>query len=237
MIVKDSFTYSHDGTVLEGLLVRDDAQHGLLPGILLIHEFTGLGSYMLPHAERLARMGYVVLLADMYGKGIRPKDKGEASTITRMYRNDRELMRRRAQAGLDALSAVDSVDKKTLYCMGFSFGGCTALEAARSGADLCGAVSFYGYLNTTLPTEQGAVKGRILVLHGAHDKVVLMDEIPVFEKEMSNAGVEHQIIVYPDAGHGFANASHDHDPGTGSWYCEETSALAWAAVEEFLAAN
>lgn len=227
--------YRHATTTLEGIVFHDESQTQPLPGILLIHEFMGLGDYMLPHAKRLAEQGYAVLLCDMYGKGIRPKDKSEASALARTYREDRLLMRSRAQAGLNALANLPMADANNLFAIGFSFGGCAALELARSGASLAGTVSFYGYLNTPLPCRAGTIKGAVLVLHGAHDKVVPMTEIPAFENEMRKAGVDSQVIIYDDAGHGFTNATHENDPATGSWFCEKTAERAWAATLEFLA--
>jgi len=234
MITRTTLTYHHGDTELEGVLVHDDALDTPLPGVLLIHEFMGPGDYMIPHAERLAKNGYAVLIYDMYGKEIRPKDKAEASAQARIYREDRKLMRSRAQAGLTALRNHAMTDQNRLFAVGFSFGGCAALELARSGAELTGAVSFYGYLNTPLPCKSGDVEGSILILHGAHDKVVPMDEIPIFENEMREAGVDYHITVFDDAGHGFANATHENDPATGSWYCEKTSERAWNMVMDFL---
>jgi dienelactone hydrolase len=227
VIAHTPLTYRHGTTRLEGTLVHDTARDRPLPGVLLVHEYTGPGAYMHPHAELLARHGYAVLLADMYGEGVRPATRDEASATARPYRADRRLMRGRALAGLDALAEHGVVDQTRLYAAGFSFGGCAVLELARAGAPLLAAASFYGYLNTPLPCAAGDVKGRLLVLHGAHDLVVPMAEIPVFEDEMRAAGVDYRVVVYPDAGHGFANAAQPGDAATGSWHCPATCRAAW----------
>lgn len=237
MIVRTPIAYAHDTTTLDGLLIRDPSLPDPLPGVLLFHEFTGPGPYMLPHAERLAQAGYAAFLCDMYGKGIRPATKAEASTQSRIYRQDRLLMRARARAGIDALLALGQTMPDRLFALGFSFGGCAALELLRSGAPIAGAISFYGYLNTTHPCAPMDTHARALILHGAQDRVVPMAELPVFEKEMRTAGVEYELVVYEDAGHGFANTSHEKDTTTGSWYCKDTSAHAWARTLEFLAKN
>ena len=237
MIVRVPLAYRHGNIELEGIFIHDDALDTSAPGVLLIHEFMGLGKYMIPHGERLARQGYAVLLCDMYGKGIKPKDSQEASLQARIYRENRVLMRSRVRAGFDALQNHPMTDRTKLFAVGFSFGGCTALELARSGANLAGTVSFYGYLNTFMPCKPGDVKGRILVLHGAHDRVVPMDEIPVFENEMRKAGADFHVVVFDEAGHGFANATQENNMPTGSWYCEKTSERAWATVLDFMTKN
>lgn len=64
--------YKQGDTLLEGYLAWDDAEAGKRPGILVVHEWTGLGPYVKKRAEMLARMGYVAFAADIYGKGCAP---------------------------------------------------------------------------------------------------------------------------------------------------------------------
>ena len=230
-----SLAYRHGQTPLQGVLIAPTGQSGPLPGVLLIHEFTGLGEYMLAHARALARAGYAVLCADMYGAGLRPKTREEALALARIHRVDRALMRERAAAGLSALAELDRVDAGRLFAAGFSFGGCAALELARAGAPLLAAASFYGYLNTTLPARPGSIRARMLVLHGARDKVVPAGEIPAFMEEMERAGTDYRLVVYANAGHAFSNPEAPDNPAEGSAYCPETARKAWGELLAFFA--
>ena len=81
--------YKQGDTVLEGYLAWDDAVHGRRPGVLVVHEWTGLGDYAKARARKLAEMGYVAFAADIYGKGIRPKTPQEAAAQAGIYKNDR----------------------------------------------------------------------------------------------------------------------------------------------------
>lgn len=234
IIKHEPHSYRHDDATLEGILVRDESHPAPRPGILLIHEFTGLTEPMLAHAERLATEGYVVLVADMYGRGILPADAAEASRISRIYRDDRKLMRERAAAGLRALAAVKGVDGSAIAVLGFSFGGCVALELARSGAELAAACSVYGYLNTPFPAAPGDVRCPVLALHGAQDKVVPMAEVAPFVEEMRDAGVQCRMVIYTDAGHGFCNPTVQTDARSGSFYDPEIAERAWRDVLNFL---
>lgn len=205
-----------------------------LPGVLLLHEYTGLGGYLLRHAERLAAAGYAVLCADLYGRDARPADRAQASQCAGPLRADRGLLRQRALAGLKALAAQPEVDAQRLLAVGFSFGGCAALELARSGAALRGVASVYGYLATTLPAAPGAVRCPVLVHHGAHDRVVPLDDLKPFVREMADGGVDCRVVVHAGAGHGFCNAAlATPDEAAGSWYCPVTEARAWGDVLRF----
>jgi dienelactone hydrolase len=232
-ITRRPFPYLHHDVPLEGVLVRDEAAPGLRPGLLLIHEFTGIGAYILEHAERLATE-FTVLACDMYGAGVRPGDRAEASRLSRIYRGDRALMRERAAAGLHALASVGGVRPDRLSVLGFSFGGCAALELARSGARLAAASSVYGYLRTDLPAGPGDVRCPVLALHGARDKVVPLEDVTRFAEEMRDAEADCRIVVYTDAGHGFCNPGVEADSRTGSAYDPAVAARAWREIMDFL---
>lgn len=204
-----------------------------LPGVLLVHEFMGIGDYLLPHAEALAAEGYAVFMCDMYGADIRPGDSHEASHVARTYREDRQLMRHRGRAGLEKLSELPGVAPQSLLALGFSFGGCAVLELARSGADILGAASFYGYLDTPRPCAPGDVKAKLLVIHGVRDTVVSMTEVTDFADEMQNAQADCRIILHTAAGHGFSNETLGIDPVAPSAYCPVTAQRAWKSLLDF----
>ena len=64
--------YKEGDQVLEGYLAWDDATAGPRPGVLVVHEWTGLGDYVKMRCRKLAELGYVAFGADIYGKGVRP---------------------------------------------------------------------------------------------------------------------------------------------------------------------
>jgi len=108
----------------------------------------------------LAGLGYVALTADIYGKGVRPKNAQEAQAEAGKYYKDRTLWRARAKAGLDFLASRPEADPDRLAVMGYCFGGGTALELARSGAPVKGVVTFHGSLSSATPEEAKNIKGK-----------------------------------------------------------------------------
>ncbi len=58
--------YKHGDTVLEGYLAYDDSITGKLPGVLVVHEWNGLQSFVKERTEELAKLGYVAFAADIY---------------------------------------------------------------------------------------------------------------------------------------------------------------------------
>ena len=145
-LVSRPVEYKDGDTVLEGFLAYDTAGAKSKPGVLVVHEWTGLGDYVKKRSEQLAKLGYVAFAADIYGKGVRPSDPKEAGKTAGIYKGDRALMRSRVNAGLSALKRQEGVDAARTAAIGYCFGGTAVLELARSGAEVQGVVSFHGGL-------------------------------------------------------------------------------------------
>lgn len=226
--------YTHGETVLEGFLAYDDATPGQRPGVLVVHEWMGLGPYAQRRSEQLARMGYIALAADMYGKGIRATDHTEAAALAGIYRDDRRLMRERIGAALETLRRHPLTDTRRIAAIGYCFGGTTVLELARSGADVAGVVSFHGALDTPHPEDAGQIRGKVLVLHGGADPYVSPEQVAAFEEEMRAAQVDYRLITYERAVHSFTVPEAGTDPSKGAAYDAEADARSWEAMLDFL---
>lgn len=204
-LITQNVVYKDGDTELTGYLAYDDSLTTPAPGILVMQEWWGLNDYIKGRAEQLAKLGYVAFAPDMYGTGKQAATVEEAQNLSSPFYTDPEMMRRRAKAGLDVLSAQPQTDKNNLAAIGYCFGGTAALELARSGADIKGVVSFHGGLATGKPATPGTVKAQILALNGGNDPFVPQEQKDAFAAEMKNAGVTLRSIDYPGATHAFTN--------------------------------
>jgi len=227
--------YKQGETLLEGYLAWDDAKKGDRPGVLVVHEWTGINDHIRQRTEALAKMGYVAFAADIYGKGIRPTAQSEAAKTAGIYKNDRTLMRARARAGLEELKKQPLVDYRKLAAIGFCFGGTTVLELARDGADLRGVVSFHGGLSTPTPQDAKNITGRVLALHGADDPFVKADEVAAFQDEMRKAKVDWEFVSFGNAVHSFTNIAAGTDNSKGAAYNEKADRRSGEAMKAFFA--
>jgi dienelactone hydrolase len=234
-IVSKPVEYKEGQTTLEGLWVYDDAKQGKRPGVLVVHQWKGLGDYEKKRAEMLARLGYNVFAVDIYGKGIRHNNPKDASAEAAKYKDDRKLLRARVTAGLEVLKKQELTDSKRVAAIGYCFGGTTALELARSGADIAGVVSFHGGLNTPNPGDAKQIKAKVLALHGADDPHVPPAEVAAFEKEMRDAKVDWTLVAYGGAVHSFTDWGAGNDNSKGSAYNEKADKRSWDAMKQFFA--
>jgi dienelactone hydrolase len=229
----ETVEYKEGDTVLEGYLAYDDAMKGMRPGVIIVHEWTGLGPYVKKRANELAELGYIAFAADIYGKGVRPKDHEEAARVSGIYFKDRSLMRARAKAGLQVLKNHELTDSSRIAAMGYCFGGATVLELARSGADIAGVVSFHGAIATPNPEDARNIKAKVLVFHGAEDPFMPQEAVLAFQNEMRKAGADWQMVILGGAVHSFTVPEAGNDPSKGIAYNEKADKRSWEIMKLF----
>lgn len=229
-----TITYKDGDVELESVIAFDGKRAAKRPGVLVVHEWTGLGTYVKERAKMLAELGYTALAVDVYGKGVRPNNPKDAGATAGIYKNDRALFRHRLQLGLEQLKKHKTVDGR-LAAIGYCFGGTGALELARAGADLRGVVSFHGGLDTPTPADAKNIKAKVLVLHGADDPFVPADQVTAFENEMRAAGVDWQLHKYAKAVHAFTNKEAGNDPSKGAAYNADADRRSWSEMKAFFA--
>jgi dienelactone hydrolase len=150
----------------------------------------------------------------MYGNTVIGDGESVLSCIQELV-PDRDKLARRGPAGVEVL-ASDRLFDGTIAAVGYCFGGRAVLELARSGAELAGAISAHGALETASPASPGAVKAKVLVCHGALDHHVPTAQVAGFIEEMDAAGTDFQLIVYDGAMHGFTHEVGPQGPGVAS---------------------
>jgi dienelactone hydrolase len=201
--------YKQGNTVLSGYFVYDDALQGRRPGVLMIHDRSGLSEGTLADAQMIAQLGYAVFAEDIFGKGVVPKSVPEMTDLIAIYNNDRPLMRARALAGFDVLKAQPIVDPTKLASVGYCFGGTVGVELIETGAPLLGFVSVHGAFQKFSREAAKNIKGRVLILHGAEDPVAPMEELNDVVSQFRAAKVDFEVNLYSGAAHGF---THPQNP-------------------------
>jgi dienelactone hydrolase len=232
-VVTRDVEYRQGDTVLEGYLAYDDQGPAKKPGILVVHDWVGVGPYVKGRAEQLAALGYVAFAADIYGKGVRPSNPKDASATAGKFKADRPLLRARVLAGLTELRRQPNVLETKVAAIGYCFGGSTVLELGRAGGDVQGIISFHGGLDTPTPADAKNIRGKVLVLTGADDPSVPEPQVKAFEDEMRAAGVDWQLAAYGGAVHAFTVPGAGNDPSKGAAYNASADRRSWVAMRNF----
>jgi dienelactone hydrolase len=231
--------YKHGELVLEGLLAWDDAratEKAPQPGVIVCPEWWGNNDYVRGRAKQLAELGYVALAIDVYGKGKLTTEVAQASKWAGELYGSLEVLRGRAQAGLEQLTKQPQVDKSRLAVIGYCMGGTVALELARTGADLDAVVAFHAGKLTAMgdAADNDKVKGVVTVCHGQDDSFIGPEEVASFHAQMKSAKLDYQFLSYANAKHAFTNPNADKFGVNGVSYNAAADRRSWEHMKAAL---
>ncbi|MFX1825184.1 dienelactone hydrolase family protein [Acinetobacter sp. AS5] len=199
---------TQDGSPLIGYFAVPETDT-LVAGVLVAPEWWGRNEYTEQRARELAEHGYAALAMDMYGDKKVTTNSDQAYQWMMQTFEDPDTIVNRATAALNTLAAQDEVNAEKLAAIGFCYGGKVVLDLARSNAPLKAVATFHATLSPKAPAQEGQVQAEILVLHGELDSMVTLDDVASFREEMYAAKVEHEVIVFENAKHGFSNPLAD----------------------------
>jgi dienelactone hydrolase len=231
-IVSKPVEYRHGDTALKGYLAYDEAKAGKRPGVLVVHEWWGLNDYVRSRVDQLARLGYVAFALDMYGKDVWTTDPKKAKELMGHLQGS-PLLRARANAGLEILRKDPRVDPRRIAAIGYCFGGTTVLELAFGGADVAGVASFHGGLTVPKPEDEGKLKAKVLVLHGADDNFISADAISAFQEALRKANADWQMVYFGGTVHSFTNPGADRVGIQGIAYHPKSDERSWSYMQVF----
>jgi dienelactone hydrolase len=227
----ETVTYQVGNVTCQSFLAYDDSIQGKRPGVVVFPEWWGLNDYAKRRAQMLAEQGYVALAADLFGNAQTTDDPGQAGKLAGALKSNRQLLRQRASGGLEALKKNPNVDASQLAAIGYCFGGTTAIELARSGADLKAVVTFHAGLDSPTPSDGKNIRGKILVCHGGDDTFTSQRDLEAFQQEMRQNHVDWQMNIYGNAVHSFTNPGADKHGIPGIAYNAEADRRSWQAMQ------
>ena len=226
-----------DGSTLIGYFSAPESTTPVA-AVIVAPEWWGRNEYTEQRARELAENSYAALAIDMYGQKKVTSEASQANEwMTETFQNPTTIVTR-ASAALETLAAQDEVDSSRLGAIGFCYGGKVILDLARSGAPLKAVATFHANLSAQTPAEEGKIQAEILVLHGELDSMVSLDDVATFREEMHAAKVNHEVIIFEDAKHGFSNPLADEKAkanGVDLGYNAEAEKQSLEAMYELLA--
>jgi dienelactone hydrolase len=228
--------WTDNGVTYKSFLVYDDAVKAKRPGLVMVPNWYGINDMAIAKAKDIAGKDYVILLTDMYGGDIRPKNADEAGVAVKPLYGDRKMMRTRVSRAFDELKAQEKnapIDPARLAAIGFCFGGSAVLDLARTGADVAAVVTFHGLLSDDSKLGSN-LHAHVLALNGADDANVPPEQRAAFEAEMRAAKVDWASVDYGNAVHCFTEKEATDATGN-CRYDAKVATRAYAAMKAWLA--
>jgi dienelactone hydrolase len=223
--------YLHGDTHCEGFMAYGDEKKR--PLVLVVHDWTGRNAHAENKAQLMTQWGYVGFAVDMYGEGRNGQNTDEKRSLMEPLMSDRNIIRQRLTAAITAAKKFPFVEAEKIAIIGFCFGGLCALELARSGDSILGAVSVHGLLHQDSKLQSKPISAKILALHGYDDPMVPPDQIINFAHEMTACKADWQCHLYGNTMHAFTNPLAN-DKNFGTVYNPVADKRAFDTISHFL---
>lgn len=205
------------------------------PVVLVVQEIFGVHEHIKDICRRFAKLGHMAIAPELYA---RQGDVSKLSDFNEIRKIVSQVPDAQVMSDLDA--AVEYAKKSgsgnaaKLGITGFCWGGRIVWLYAAHNPNLKAGVAWYGRLvgqpNELQPKHPidvaAQVKAPVLGLYGGKDTGIPLDTIEKMREAVKAAGGKSEIIVYPEAGHGF---HADYRPG----YNKEAAQDGWRRLQEW----
>jgi carboxymethylenebutenolidase len=206
------------------------------PVVIVVQEIFGVHEHIKDVCRRFAKLGYMAIAPEMYAR------QGDVSGMSDIQEIIEKVVSKvpdaQVMSDLDATVAwaesTGNGDTARLGITGFCWGGRTVWLYAAHSAKLKAGGAWYGqfiglqneYRTRTALDVAPKLKAPVIGFYGGQDHGIPLEQVDRMQRALRDAGRDSEIIVYPDAGHGFFA---DYRPG----YDESAAQDAWANLLEW----
>jgi carboxymethylenebutenolidase len=218
-----------DGGTMDAYVAIPESGTG--PGVLVLMEIFGVGTYIRGATDRLAAHGYVAMAPDLYrrtrpGAQFGRGEEGLREAGAAVSELDIAGAIEDAGVALETLRGLPEV-RGGAGVMGFCLGGTLAFGLA-AAADPDTVVAYYGSGIPEMLDDSDHITAPVLMHFGAEDPYIPLEQAQqVAQAAAGRTG--WQVHIQPDGGHAFDNFDNP------MFHRAEPAARAWALTEGFLA--
>jgi carboxymethylenebutenolidase len=211
---------SHDDLVLEASDGNRFAAFLATPeepsavGVVILPDVRGLYRFYEELALRFAERGYPALAFDYFGRtaGTEKRDD-DFEYMSHVQQTTPAGVQADVGTCVERLRADGATS--SVFTVGFCFGGRNSWLASAGGHGLAGAIGFYGRPgpgNDGSPgpiQRTGEMTAPILALQGGDDPGIPVEDSQAFDQALTDAGVEHEVVIYDGAPHSFFDRKYE----------------------------
>ena len=226
---------SADGTRFMAHVARAKTPSGA--GMIVIPDVRGLHTYYKELADRFAEVGVDAVAIDFFARTAPSDDRGESfDFMSHVPQTKPEALQADIAAAAAYLRGAEGGKVRSLYSVGFCFGGALSYLQAASGLGYAGVIGFYGW---PLGLKRWPEKPKpidavprytcpVLSIFGGADEGIPQSAVDEFDAALKKAKIKHDSTVYPGAPHSFFDRKQSK--------FAEASADAWRRVQAFVKA-
>jgi carboxymethylenebutenolidase len=222
-----------DGTKLMAYAARAARPTGA--GMVVIPDVRGLHVYYKELADRFAEIGVDAVAIDFFARTAATEDRSDAfDFMAEVPKTKPQTLQADIAAAAAYLRSPSGGQVRSLFSVGFCFGGALSYLQAASGLDYAGVIGFYGWPlglkrwpDRPRPIDAAArYTCPVQSIFGGADEGIPAAAVDEFDAALRKAGVKHDMKIYPGAPHSFFDRKFTE--------FADASADAWTRVQAFV---
>jgi carboxymethylenebutenolidase len=206
-----------DGTKFMAYFARASKPTGA--GMVVLPDVRGLHHFYKELAQRFAEAGIDAVAIDYFGRTAGMGDRSESfEYMPHVEKTTQENIGADVAAAIAFLRSKDGGAVKSVFTVGFCFGGSSSWNQSALQPGLDGAIGFYGRPPRSEPYVS-KMRAPLLMLVAGADAATPMEVFNAFDKELTTAKVPHEVHVYEAAPHSFFDRTFEQwkDAGDDAW--------------------
>jgi len=207
---------SADGTRFAAYEARPVSPRPDGAAVVLLPDVRGLHPYYRDLAVRFAEAGLPAVAIDYFGRTAGTGPRGDDFDYQpHVQQVEHDQVKQDVAAAVDRLRAAGA---GPVFTVGFCFGGSQSWRLSASALDLAGVVGFYGK-PALVRDAVDRMRHPLLLLVAGADKATPQEDFTAFDRQLTDAGVPHEMTVYEGAPHSFFDRSYADwkEAGSDAW--------------------
>jgi carboxymethylenebutenolidase len=208
---------SSDGTKFGAYFARAEKPTGA--GMVVMPDVRGLHQFYKELAQRFAEAGIDAVAIDYFGRTAGIGDRSESfEYMPHVQATTQENIAMDVAEGIKYLKSKDGGAVKSVFTVGFCFGGSSSWNQSALQPSLNGAIGFYGRPERSL-SYIDKMKAPLLLLIAGADAATPRDAFIEFDQKLTEAKVPHEMHIYEGAPHSFFDRTFEQwkDACDDSW--------------------
>src|SRR2546423_1915032 len=195
-------------------------------GVVIIPDRRGVHPFYKDLARRFAQAGIDAVVIDYIDRTAGMVDRPENFDLrAAIGKTTNEGIAADVVAGIAYLRSPAGGAVESVFTVGFCFGGAQSWRQSAAQPGLTGAIGFYG-IPSRVRDVIPRMRAPLLLLLAGNDQATTQDDFAQFDRELTQAGVPHQMVVYEGAPHSFFDRSFEQH--------KDASADAWRQMLAFI---
>ena len=177
--------------------------------MVVLPDVRGLHNFYKELADRFAETGIDSVAFDYFGRSAETADRSDSfEYMPHIEKTTPEMIAADVAAAIAFLRSKEGGGVKSVFTVGFCYGGSNSINQSAFQPDVSGCIGFYGRPQRSEPYVS-KMKAPLLLLVAGNDAATPPEVADAFDRTLTAAGVPHERHVYAGAPHSFFDRTYE----------------------------